>query len=152
MAEHRKDIEIKEQNDEVEIDLGRLIQSMWKSFRKLWWLVLALVTAGAAVFTVYQRFYNKPLYACTATFTVGTGDESSGSYSFYYDSTTADQMSKTFPYILESSFFRNTLLEQLGTDTLNGTITAETIEDSNVVTMRAEDWFSLYRAWEVRDG
>ncbi len=138
MAEHRKDIEIKEQNDEVEIDLGRLIQSMWKSFRKLWWLVLALVTAGAAVFTVYQRFYNKPLYACTATFTVGTGDESSGSYSFYYDSTTADQMSKTFPYILESSFFRNTLLEQLGTDTLNGTITAETIEDSNVVTMRAE--------------
>ena len=33
-----------------------------------------------------------------------------------------DQMSKTFPYILESSFFRNTLLEQLGTDTLNGTI------------------------------
>ena len=138
MAEHKKDIEIKEQNDEVEIDLGRLIQSMWKSFRKLWWLVLALVTAGAAVFTVYQRFYNKPLYACTATFTVGTGDESSGSYSFYYDSTTADQMSKTFPYILESSFFRNTLLEQLGTDTLNGTITAETIEDSNVVTMRAE--------------
>ena len=75
MAEHRKDIEIKEQNDEVEIDLGRLIQSMWKSFRKLWWLVLALVTAGAAVFTVYQRFYNKPLYACTATFTVGTGDD-----------------------------------------------------------------------------
>ena len=38
MAEHKKDIEIKEQNDEVEIDLGRLIQSMWKSFRKLWWL------------------------------------------------------------------------------------------------------------------
>ena len=138
MAEHRKDIEIEEQNDEVEIDLGRLIQSMWKSFLKLWWLVLALVIAGAAVFTLYQRIYNEPLYACTATFTVGTGDESSGSYSFYYDSTTADQMSKTFPYILESSFFRNTLLEQLGTDTLNGTITAETIENSNVVTMRVE--------------
>ena len=30
MAEHRKDIEIEEQNDEVEIDLGRLIQSMWE--------------------------------------------------------------------------------------------------------------------------
>lgn len=138
MAEHRNDIEIEEQNDEIEIDLGRLIRSMWKSFLKLWWLVLALVVAGAAVFTLYQRIYNEPLYACTATFTVATGDESSGSYSFYYDSTTADQMSKTFPYILESSFFRNTLLEQLATDTLNGTITAETIEDSNVVTMRVE--------------
>lgn len=138
MAEHRNDIEAEEQNDAVEIDLVRLIQIMWKNFLKLWWLVLALVLAGAAVFTLYQRVYNEPLYACEATFTVGTGDESSGSYSFYYDSTAADQMSKTFPYILESSFFQNTLLEQLGTDMLNGTITAETIENSNVVTMRVE--------------
>ena len=52
MAEHRNNIEIEEQRDEVEIDLGRLIRSMWKSFLKLWWLVLALTVAGAAVFTL----------------------------------------------------------------------------------------------------
>ena len=57
---------------------------------------------------------------------------------FYYDQTTADQLSKTFPYVLESSYFRSMLLDQLGTDELNGTISAETITDSNVVTMRAE--------------
>jgi len=34
--------------------------------------------------------------------------------------------------------FRSSLLEKLGTDTLNGTITSETIEESNVVTMRVE--------------
>ena len=138
MADHRREIETEMHNDEMEIDLGRLFLGMWKSFRKLWWMVLALALAGALLFTVYQRVFREPVYACTATFTVTTGDESSGSYSFYYDSTTADQMSKTFPYILESGFFRNALMEQLGTDTLNGTITAETIEDSNVVTMRAE--------------
>lgn len=138
MAEHRKDIEIEEQSEEMEIDLVRLFQGMRKSFLRFWWLVLVLVVVGAAAFTLYQRIVNKPLYACTATFTVATGNETSGSYSFYYDSSTADQMSKTFPYILESSFFRNTLLEQLGTDTLNGTITAQTIEGSNVVTMRVE--------------
>ena len=138
MADHRREIETEMHNDEMEIDLGRLFLGMWKSFRKLWWMVLALALAGALLFTVYQRVFREPVYACTATFTVTTGDESSGSYSFYYDSTTADQMSKTFPYVLESGFFRNALMEQLGTDTLNGTITAETIEDSNVVTMRAE--------------
>lgn len=138
MADHRREIETEMHNDEMEIDLGRLFLGMWKSFRKLWWMVFALALAGALLFTVYQRVFREPVYACTATFTVTTGDESSGSYSFYYDSTTADQMSKTFPYILESGFFRNALMEQLGTDTLNGTITAETIEDSNVVTMRAE--------------
>lgn len=138
MADHRREIETEMHNDEMEIDLGRLFLGMWKSFQKLWWMVLALALAGAFLFTVYQRVFREPVYACTATFTVTTGDESSGSYSFYYDSTTADQMSKTFPYVLESGFFRNALMEQLGTDTLNGTITAETIEDSNVVTMRAE--------------
>ena len=139
MTELRKNVEITGQDDdEIVVDLGRIIQGMWNGLKKLWWLAVILILGGAAVFAVYQRVLREPLYACTATFTVATGDESGDTYSFYYDSTTADQMSKTFPYILESGFFRNTLLEQLGTDALNGTITAETIEGSNVVTMRAE--------------
>ena len=104
MAEHRKDIEIEEQNDEVEIDLGRLIQSMWKSFLKLWWLVLALVIAGAAVFTLYQRIYNEPLYACTATLLlVPVMSPAAATVSIM---TVPQQIRcrRPFPYILESSF------------------------------------------------
>lgn len=136
MSEHRADIDM--EKEEIGISLGRLINGMWKSFLKLWWLVLILVLIGAGGVTLYQRVLKEPMYACTATFTVSTGSEESGKNTFYYDSTTAGQISMTFPYILESSFFQNTLLRQLGTDTLNGTITAETIEKSNVVTMRAE--------------
>ena len=44
-------------------------------------------------------------------------------------------MSRTFPYILDSSYFRSVLLDTLETDTLNGEISAETIENSNMVTM-----------------
>ena len=44
-------------------------------------------------------------------------------------------MSRTFPYILDSSYFRSVLLDALETDTLNGEISAETIENSNMVTM-----------------
>ena len=125
-------------DDEMEIDLVLLVRTMWRSFLKLWWLVLILIAAGAGGFLIFQSVRYEPMYECSATFTVATGDSESGSYSFYYDMNTADQLSRTFPYILESNFFRSSLLEKLGTDTLNGTITSETIEESNVVTMRVE--------------
>ena len=124
-----------ESEEELEIDLGRVFLGMWKLFRRLWWMVLLLILAGAALFTLYQRLGKKPLYASSATFTVETGNETSGTYGFYYNQETADQLSKTFPYVLESGFFRNMLLEHLGSDSLNGIITAETIESSNVVTI-----------------
>ena len=47
MADHRREIETEMHNDEMEIDLGRLFLGMWKSFRKLWWMVLAFALAGA---------------------------------------------------------------------------------------------------------
>ena len=130
--------EIDEREKEMEIDLGQLLAGMWKSFRRLWWLALLLIVGGAAGVLAFQRLFYQPMYECSATFTVATGDEESGGYNFYYDSNTADQMSLTFPYILESSFFQSALLEELGTDTLNGTVSSETISDSNVVTMRVE--------------
>lgn len=79
-----------------------------------------------------------PYYRCEATFTVATGDENSGSYSYYYSQNTADQLSKTFPYILDSSYFKGILLEELGVDKLNGTLSASTVSDSNIVTMAVE--------------
>lgn len=137
MEDQRREIENRE-DDEIEIDLVLLFKAFWKSFAKLWWLVLILILAGAGGFYAFQSLRYEPMYASSATFTVATGDGESGTYNFYYDSSTADQMSRTFPYILDSSFFRSALLEQLGTDTLNGTITSETVENSNMVTMRVE--------------
>lgn len=136
--EDRKKEQVIRQNDDDIIDLGLLLRSFWRIFSRMWWLVLILVVLGAGGYFTFQKLYNQPMYACSATFTVATGDEGSGSYSFYYDSSTADQLSKTFPYILDSSFFQSALLERIGADSLNGTITAETVENSNVVTMRAE--------------
>ena len=100
--------------------------------------LLILILAGAGGFYAFQNLSYEPLYASSATFTVATGDGENGTYNFYYNRNTADQMSRTFPYILDSSFFRSALLERLGTDTLNGTITSETVENSNMVTMRVE--------------
>ncbi len=138
MDEQRNEIAGNGREDEMEIDLGLLFGAMWKGLLRFWWLVIALIVIGAAGFSVFQAVRYEPMYRSSATFTVSTGDSGSGSYSFYYNSSTADQLSRTFPYILNSSFFRSTLMERLGTDTLNGTISAETITDSNVVTMTVE--------------
>lgn len=123
------------QNKEMEIDLLQLFWDLWKYFTRWWWLVLIVIFTGAAGLTGAQFFLYSPMYESSATFTVATGNEDSGSYSFYYNQSTADQLSKTFPYILDSSFFRGLLMEQLGTETINGTISSSTIESSNVVTM-----------------
>lgn len=136
--EDRRNEQMSGQDDDDILDLGLVLRSFWRIFSRMWWLVLILVVLGAGGYFTFQKLYNQPLYACSATFTVATGDEGSGSYSFYYDSSTADQLSKTFPYILDSSFFQSALLEHIGANSLNGTITAETVENSNVVTMRAE--------------
>lgn len=131
------------------IDLAALLADFWRGLKKLWWLVLLLTAAGAAAFWIYVYIVTEPVYESSATFTVGTGNDEN--YSFYYSESTADQLSKTFPYILESSYFQSVLLQELGTDTLNGIITSETVTGSNMVTMTVqspepEDALAILRA------
>lgn len=129
-------------DDEIEIDLVELFFDFFKLLRKYWKLMIAVVIIVTVAFSGFRYLTYSPMYRCEATFTVATGnqDEESGvtSYDYYYSSTTADQLSKTFPYILESSYFNSMLLNKLGTDQLNGTLSAETVTDSNMVTMTVE--------------
>ncbi len=83
--------------------------------------------------------YYTPMYRSEATFTVttSTSDGSDGSYNYYYDSSTADQLAKTFPYILSSDLLTDAMKEDLGTETIMGSVSAQTISQSNMVTMSA---------------
>lgn len=116
------------------IDLVELAGNFLRIGKRLWWLFIVLIAVGIGGMYAFSYFGHEPMYRCEATFTIATGDNSS----FYYNTNTADQMSLTFPYILDSSYFRSVLLDTLGTDTLNGTLSATTIANSNMVTMRAD--------------
>ena len=132
--EEQKKVLNEQADDEMEIDLVQLSVEFFRAAKKWWWLFVSLVVIGiAGLYGFYYARYS-PLYRCEATFTVSTGENSS----FYYSANAADQMSKTFPYVLDSGYFRSVLLEALGTEQLNGTISAETIENSNMVTMVVE--------------
>ena len=62
--EEKDNRRIEEPDDgEMEIDLVQLFAGMWKSLRRLWWLVLLLAVIGAAGSTRFRRCGLSP---CTA--------------------------------------------------------------------------------------
>ena len=121
------------------IDLGALFWNVIQGILRFWWLIilLAVVGAGAFYLKATSLFYT-PMYQSSATFTVLTGgstDSENSTYNFYYDTTTAGQLAKTFPYILSSSLLTEAIEEDLGVDVVNGSISAQAVSDSNMITM-----------------
>lgn len=115
--------------------LGDLIKldvfavDFWKGIKKLWWLAVLIITA-LSLFAFYNCKKNYvPQYMAQASFSISTIGSSTGasgasSYSSYYNSALAEQLSKTFGYIINSATMKQILIEQLGVSGLNGTISA----------------------------
>ncbi len=121
------------------IDLGALFWNVIQGILRFWWLIILLAAVGAGAFYLKATslFYT-PMYQSSATFTVLTGgstDSENSTYNFYYDTTTAGQLAKTFPYILSSSLLTEAIEEDLGVDAVNGSISAQAVSDSNMITM-----------------
>ncbi len=127
----------KQINEEMEIDLLVLLQDFLRGIKKFWWLVFVLAFLGGTVMYLRAVKSYVPMYRSEATFTVTTSTSENDSYNYYYDSSTADQLAKTFPYILSSELLTDAMKEDMGTDTIQGSVTAQTISQSNMVTMSA---------------
>lgn len=126
------------EDDEIEIDLMALISDFFKIIKEYWGIFIGIIIITTVAFSIFKYLTYSPIYHCSATFTVATNNEENSiqsNYDYYYSKSTADQLSKTFPYILESSHFKNILLNELGVKSLNGTLTASTVSESNLVTM-----------------
>ena len=119
------------ENEENKIDIIQGIVKGWKCFKKTWWLLLILAAAGVGIAGVYRLFFFRPVYTASSSFTVNAGgDESSaGSYS---SQITLEQMSATFPYILESGALRDVVREDLGLEELDADITATALENTSL--------------------
>ena len=124
------------QQDELEIDLWVLLRDFIVGCTKFWWLVVLLAVLGAASMLLKDTGFYTPMYRSQATFTVTTNTSDNGSgYNFYYDSSTAQQLSLTFPYILSSDLLTDAIMQDMGTTSINGSISATSISDSNMITM-----------------
>mgnify|MGYP002519076564 CR=1 FL=1 len=113
--------------DYIKLDI--LAVDFLKGAKKLWYLAV-LIVAALSLLSFYNCKKNYvPKYVSQASFSISTlGSNSSAtgasSISSYYNSALAEQLSKTFSYIINSSAMRQILLDRLGINGLNGTISA----------------------------
>ena len=127
--------------EEMEIDLVELMRNFIRGILKFWWLILLLAVMGAGVMLARATVFYTPMYRAEASFTVATGKTGSDSgdgYQFYYNSSTAGQLERTFPYILSSRILTDAIEEDLGVENINGAISASAIPNSNLITMTVD--------------
>ena len=128
-------------DDEMEIDLRVVLSDCWWGFVKFWWVcaLLAMLLGGWKFYQEYIRYV--PMYRTSATFTVQTldlqimRDSGISSYSFYYDSNTADQLADVFPYILSSDILRKRVAADLGTAGIPASVSATGLPGTNMITL-----------------
>ena len=130
----------KEQDDSIEIDVGRLLRNAWQAFKRMWWLTLLVMILFAAGTVFLQQKRYTPSYKAYSTFAVhvvnkATLSDTNSMYAVYYDQDLAEQLDATFSYLVNSDFFEDDIKEYLGTNTIDGTMSSQSVKGSNLFTM-----------------
>lgn len=128
-----------DQMDESYIDLFRLLREFLHVLRRLYWVPVLLALLLSGLWTLRQWRAYTPKYASEVTFTIQVAEAVSSDIaitSSYYDKATAEQLSKTFPYLVQSDLMYSKLCRAMGVDHINGTITAKTVPNTNLFTMK----------------
>ena len=128
------------------INLTILLDDFLKEAKRLWFLALFLVILGAAGLTSYQHFNFTPFYQASASFTVRVANPVYASIGGY-NTATAEQMEKTFPYILNSNALRDKVKEYMGIEYIP-IVRASVSSGSSIFTLVVTD-SNPNRAYEV---
>lgn len=105
-----------------------------RGFKRLWWLLILLALLCGSAMGIYAWKSYVPSYTASVTFTVRVNNSVYSDISAY-NSKTADQLARTFPYILTSGVLSDIVKEDLKTDYLPA-ITANAIEDANLLELK----------------
>ncbi len=118
---------------DLSVFLGDCLRGLCRSWAVLLVIVVVLAAIGGA--RSYRNY--RPMYRCSASFTVTSAqsEDPNYSYSYYYDQSTASQMAATFPYLVRSDLLNSLLKEDLGVSQIPGTANAVAIANSNLFTL-----------------
>ena len=131
MSEHSN----KHITEAEKIDLMRIINNVWKGIKRYWFFMLALIVILGGVFCVRAYRNYSPVYSANATFTITSDSSSLYASSSYLNSRTASQIVNTFPYILNSTILQKKIAEDLGVETIPGSISTEILGSTNMITI-----------------
>lgn len=112
-------------------DMNVLLDNGFKGIKQYWWIFIVIISMCSSLFYFKARLSYQPMYKAASTFVISINKAVSYS-SEYYSNATASQMSKTFPYILNSGVLQKVIAADLGVDSFSETITAQSLEDSNL--------------------
>lgn len=125
------------ENELPRLNLLSLLDDFIREAKRLLILGLVLVILCAAGLTGYQYSKFTPVYEAYASFTVRVANPMYANV-HSYNATTAEQMAKTFPYILSSGVLNERVKAHLGVSYLPG-ISADVMPSSNIFTLRVRD-------------
>ena len=129
MSENREVTENEKTNEIEKIDIMNLMADFLNALRKLWPVMLILLVVCTVRSYFATSFSYTPQYVASATVSVaGPG----GSYS---NIQSAQEMAEIFPYILTSGVLQDVVANDLGTDSVPGTIDVQAESGMNMMTI-----------------
>ncbi len=117
----------------AKIDLGVLVSDFRRSMKRLLWpgILLVVLISAFLCWRTYRSY--SPQYQATASFTVYVTNPLQAEVRVY-NTATAEQMQKTFPYILTSSALSDMVMQELGISSMPK-VTASVLENTNIFTL-----------------
>ena len=126
-----------EEKQEQKLDLVTLLGDFLKIARRhiLLCLVLAVIGSGAFAFLTYRSYV--PQYTASASFSVRVANPLYGSVAAY-NTATAEQMAKTFPYVLTSGVLQERVMNHLGISRMPS-VKVSTSTSGSIITIEVTD-------------
>lgn len=116
------------------IDLLDLFHGLIQSVRHFLRFGVVLMVICALTVCFYKTWTYQAYYEASASFTVRVSNPLYGTQQ-YYNNSAAEQMAKTFPYILTSSAMSQQIKKEMGMSWLPS-ITASSVGNTNIFTMK----------------
>ena len=121
---------------ETPLDVIDLLRRFGKTLRRFWLLVIVLGLLCSGVWYVRAARSFSPYYTARAVFTVSSGYGDDIFNSGYYDNATAQQLAAAFPYMLNTDVMRDLMKQELGTNYINGSISASSTANTNMFVLQ----------------
>lgn len=128
------------------IDLTGILRGLLRNARHrlVEGIILVVVLAGLLCLHTWRSY--SPVYQASATFTVKTANPLYAEQS-YYNSAAAEQMAKTFPYILTSGVLSQQVRQELGIPYMPS-VSVTAMGNTNILTLSVND-ADAQRAYDV---
>ena len=112
------------------IDLTNIMLDVYHGVKRLWWLLIGLIIICAvqSYFSVSTSYQSKYVASATVSVTSVGGMD-------YVNAQSAQQMAEVFPYILTSGVLKDVVAEDMGLDSMPGSIDVKADDGTNLLTI-----------------